>query len=231
MNFYGHAVFAARLSTDRGFVLGSMLPDFEGMSGTRLVATSHDGIRDGVALHHATDSVFHGAPEFLELCSGGLAALTELGIPRATARAVAHVGTELVFDSYLIASHGEEREYVASLESAHPGELGPSMEFTDGGGRFEALRRRLVEFGVPRAYDDAGFVADRLVNALASRPRLAMRDGERDRVADWVAAARPRILGIAGALERRVADALNVSRTPVRADGPLPADRRPQRDA
>ena len=231
MNFYGHAVFAARLSTDRGYVLGSMLPDFEGMSGTRLLATDHDGIREGVALHHATDSIFHGAPEFLELCSSGLADLTALGIPRATARAVAHVGTELVFDSYLIAEYGEELDYVASLEAANGDELGARMEFADGGGRFESLRRRLVDFGVPRAYADPGFVADRLVNALAGRPRLAMRDGERDRVAAWVESARPRILETSRSIDRRVGDELNASPRPARGDRSPPVARPTPRGA
>jgi len=208
MNFYGHAVFAARLSRTPRYVLGSMLPDFEGMCGARLLGVTDEDVREGIALHHATDSVFHGAPEFLELCSYGLVELTRHGVARATARAVAHVGTELVFDSFLIETYGSEAAYLEALDSAHPSKLGSVLTFVDGGDRFELLRNRLADFGVPSAYSDPGFVADRLVNALASRPRLAMRDGERDIVATFLEMARPRILDAAPHIVARVADAL-----------------------
>ena len=167
VNFFGHAAVASWHADDGGWLLGAMLPDFASMIGARLDAQPDPRLAAGVAHHHATDAAFHHAPAVVGLMRDAEARLTARGVRRGPTRAVAHVGTELVFDSYLIASHGEEREYVASLESAHPGELGPSMEFTDGGGRFEALRRRLVEFGVPRAYDDAGWDDARLLSAFA----------------------------------------------------------------
>lgn len=209
MNFYGHAFFAARISPDRRFALGSMLPDFEGMCGARVVAAEDDAIARGIALHHATDTVFHGAPEFLELCTAGLDDLTTAGVGRATARACAHVGTELVFDSYLIDTFGEDEVYLDALDGADPRLLGSGLAFADGGARFESLRRRLRDFGVPRAYGDPSFVADRLVNALAARPRLAMRDGDRARVVAWLEGSDRRIRDTAPALAARVASALS----------------------
>lgn len=216
MNFYGHSIFAAGLSPDPAYALGSMLPDFEGMCGARLVESRSATVRDGIALHHATDTVFHGAPEFLALCSEGHAALTAAGMARATARACAHVGTELVFDSFLIETYGEQPIYLDALDAGSHAGVGGDLVFADGGVRFEGLRTRLSGFGVPRSYAEAGFVADRLVNALASRPRLAMAEGDHARVVAWLQEGDARIRASAPSIVDRVSEALGSRMPPVR---------------
>ena len=67
MNFFGHAVVAGWFEGDPRYVLGSMLPDFASMSGTRLNPVEQPEVAAGVALHHRTDDAFHGAPSFLHL--------------------------------------------------------------------------------------------------------------------------------------------------------------------
>jgi hypothetical protein len=68
VNFFGHAAIASWHSpADAGVALGSMLPDFASMCGARLDEQRDPRVAAGVALHHATDAVFHRAPVVLAL--------------------------------------------------------------------------------------------------------------------------------------------------------------------
>ena len=68
MNFFGHATVAAWApGATPPFVLGAMLPDFAAISGARSARPRHAEARRGVALHLATDEVFHAAPDFVAL--------------------------------------------------------------------------------------------------------------------------------------------------------------------
>lgn len=211
MNFYGHAHYASILEAEPGYVLGSMLPDFEGMCGTPLEGVDDEPIARGIALHHATDELFHRAPPFLSLCAEGLASLTERGVPRAAARACAHVGAELVLDGILLAEHGPNAAYERALHAGAVEARGPNLRFRDGGARFESLRSRLLVFGVPHRYGDPEFVADRLYDALAKRPRLALARELVPTVADWLREATPRIRDAKGELDRIVSSGLGIT--------------------
>ena len=68
MNFYGHAVIAAREEPLPGYVLGAMLPDFEGMAKSRVRNVPDPATARGVACHHTVDAAFHGADAFIESC-------------------------------------------------------------------------------------------------------------------------------------------------------------------
>src|SRR5690606_3246840 len=72
MNFFGHACVAARIDSDPRVLLGAMLPDFASMSRTRLAGSEDPAVAAGIALHLATDDVFHGARGFLTLYSRGI---------------------------------------------------------------------------------------------------------------------------------------------------------------
>ena len=98
MNFFGHSVLAREERDARGFLLGSMLPDFFGMVRARPLALPGGELGDGIAHHLRVDDAFHGAPTFLELVSVTSASLEARGVRRGSARAVGHVGTELVLD-------------------------------------------------------------------------------------------------------------------------------------
>ncbi len=187
MNFIGHAAIALWQSNREGaraerpptatlsFVLGSMLPDFAGMAGQRMVTASADTDADlaaGVALHHRTDEVFHAAPQFVTLQQRTLDALTPLGIPRGTSRAVGHIGVEMLIDGELLADPELADVYVRALAS----EVALDGVFSGGEAlaKLARLRTRLTEHGVPYDYRDPDAVLRRLQFVLAGRPRLAI---------------------------------------------------------
>lgn len=182
MNFIGHATVALWQKNDPDFVLGSMLPDFAGMAGTRLHRSPPPpslpeglALSSGIALHHRTDDAFHGAPAFVSLMQQTLDELTELGVSRATARAVGHVGTELLIDGELV--------HVPEVAQAYEAALGIERSLdgvfvdADGALRWGRLRERLLTYGVPYDYRDPDAVLRRLQVVLHNRPRLAIDDG------------------------------------------------------
>src|SRR5262245_38990668 len=79
-----------------------MLPDFASMSRARLAGAEDARIAAGIALHQRTDDAFHGAPTFVALYRDGCQELEAAGLGLGPARAVAHVGTELVLDGLLL---------------------------------------------------------------------------------------------------------------------------------
>lgn len=212
MNFYGHAHLAARIDRDPAYVLGSMLPDFEGMCGARTESVDDATVARGVELHHETDDVFHRSPEFVELCALGMEQMTASGVGRGAARACAHVGTELLLDGFVLAEFGPNAAYLEALDVASSDAIRRALRFPDRGLRFEALRGRLRAFGWPHGYSDADFVTARLVNALAARPRLSIDPAFVDEVRRWLVDARPRVARTAPALLARLDAALIVPR-------------------
>jgi hypothetical protein len=152
-----------------------MLPDFAGMVGTSVArAIDHDVLQGGIDLHHRTDDAFHGAPLFIDLCRDALQEMESAGVSRASARAVAHVGTELLLDGWLASNDTAVTAYRAAM-SAGPS-LIPMIGFRsdDGSARCRWLLARLTPAPIPHRYVETEFVAERLVFALASRPRLAL---------------------------------------------------------
>ncbi len=178
MNFYGHAFIAARMRRDAGFVFGAMLPDFEGMARTRVRGVTSDAIVDGVACHHAVDEAFHSAPTFVGSCARSVEMMTARGVPRGPARAVAHVGLELVLDGFIVRTYGPTALYVEALIEGRRalgcGELGPIDEPT--GAMLTTLLDRLIAYGPPSPTGDVPVITERLVRMLRDRPRLAIPD-------------------------------------------------------
>jgi acyl carrier protein phosphodiesterase len=196
LNFFAHAVVATRRSRTPRFVLGAMLPDLVSMIGVRIAHTGDAELARGIELHHATDSVFHAAPAFTALCSDSISRLCERGVGRGTARAVAHVGIELLLDGALSADAPERDSYAAALAAAADGGLSqlitlapPHALPTLGAGL-----ARLASSQLPEAYGDPAFVADRLRVILARRPRLAMAEGDYEKVAEWAETIQPSVL-------------------------------------
>jgi hypothetical protein len=194
MNFFGHAVVAGWFEREPRFVLGSMLPDFATMSGTRLSTVTEARVAEGVALHHRTDDAFHAAPTFLLLSGIAREALEQREVGWGTARAVAHVGTELLLDGVLLTRHASE-PYVEALEAAHAiAQHDPLVfGFRDQGVGFELLLRRLRDAGPPHAYREPVRVAEFLERALSRRPRLCFQPGERARVAEVLETLAPEV--------------------------------------
>lgn len=169
-------------------VLGAMLPDFASMSRARLRAVGDPHVEAGVALHHATDDVFHGAETFVALNAHGVDALEAAGLGRGPARAVAHVGIELLLDGLLLDDPPLEAAYLEAV-ALPVAELELSFH-RDGAARFEALQERLQSHGLPDDYRWPDRVALRLEQILARRPRLALSPADRPRVVRFLEDAR-----------------------------------------
>jgi hypothetical protein len=176
VNFFGHAVVASWEREAPGFVLGSMLPDFATMSETRLVDVDDPELRAGVALHHRTDQVFHGAPRFVALCGEATRTLMARGLERGRAHAVGHLGVELLLDGWLVERQEPRSAYAAALHCGRERELGRRIRWIDeeGRSRWRSLRRRLEHHGPPEDYRDPTLVASRVERILVRRRRLAL---------------------------------------------------------
>jgi hypothetical protein len=173
VNFIGHATVALWSSANPLFVLGSMLPDFAGMAGLRLPSVTTPGpLADGIALHHRTDEVFHASGPFLGLMESTLRDLTRDGVPRGPARAISHVGVELLVDGMLLDVPGVRDAYLAAIgQGGHVFEI---FALPEQGQRWNAFEHRLRSHGVPDDYRNTDSVVQRLVRIFADRPRLAL---------------------------------------------------------
>jgi hypothetical protein len=156
------------------------------MARARLVGSSEPAIAQGVALHHATDDVFHGAPLFLRMYTEGITSLERSGVGRGTARAVAHVGTELLLDGLLLERSEIDDLYLEAIALAEHAEIA----WRDGGERFASLHARLAGHGLPIEYRAPDRVAIRLGQALSRRPRLAIAETDSAPVLEWLEGAR-----------------------------------------
>ena len=208
MNYVGHAHLAIRIDPSPDHVLGSMLPDFAAMCGSRLAHIEHTGVSTGVALHHATDLVFHGLEVFKDFCAEGAEDLMESGLSKASAVAVAHIGFELMLDGYVVGLDGGDlaRAYAEGLDAAASTRLGAGIAWRAPGAAaaFESLRAFLRDRGFPTVFRDAGFIASRLEHILARRPRFAL-EPEQSRVVDrWVRGAQENVLAAAPKLLARL---------------------------
>lgn len=208
MNFFSHAVVAARRSEDPRWILGSMLPDFVSMAGLRLASVTGDApLERGVAFHHTCDDAFHGAPIFVDLMEQAREELELEGLDSGPAMAIGHVGVELLLDGHLVEQGGVTPGYRAAIEeAAHVGMLlrFQGLDPEQGGARWRQMVKRLAEAPVPERYTEPSFVANRLVWILKSRPRLAVPFGREPLVYAWAERAAPQVAQQAKALFEEV---------------------------
>ncbi|HEX6245726.1 MAG TPA: hypothetical protein VFZ61_32600 [Polyangiales bacterium] len=182
MNFIGHLLVAgwhadaqprADPQREAAFGLGAMLPDFASMAGIRPPPVQHAAVTQGVELHHRTDDVFHACPTFVELSRDVFQELVLTGVERGPARAVAHIGVELLIDGELL-----QRE--PALGNAYLSALTAFEALPDDAFReadrvpLARLRQRLVSYGIPYDYQRPEQVTARLISILGRRPRLAL---------------------------------------------------------
>lgn len=214
MNFFGHALIAQRHEATRGavraeFVLGSMLPDFASMLRTRPPGASHAAVAAGLLFHHVTDDAFHGSRAFLEFCGQASTFLTQRGLSRGSARAVAHVGVELLLDAAWAENRANEA-YLSAIECALTVPISDHIHWVDSvtKSRFSHLCHNLLQRGAVRSDTSAELIAERLRYILADRPRLALDDEAQFVVRDWAITVRASISAGAAALlaevERRL---------------------------
>ena len=210
MNYLGHAAVATWRSQDRAFVLGAMLPDFATMLGARPPATTHAGLDAGMRFHYRTDEVFHRSAGFRELTRSAFDWLLARGVERGRARAIAHVGIELLLDADLSRTEPVRQAYMAALHGGAAHELGRHLSWAAPEGRlgFEDLRTRLLARGVTADAPAPEVTSQRLRRALSARPRLALDDAATLVAFDWLTVAQPQVTARAAGLAREVAEHL-----------------------
>jgi hypothetical protein len=198
MNVLGHASVAlAWGGDDPAFVFGAVLPDLASMVGVRVDRSRlGEPVGDGMRCHLEADAIFHDHPEFRAGSAALRRDLAGRGLDRGPVRAVGHAGWELLLDGTLVGSSAEAA-YWRALDVA---ELALDAIAEPGHGlwlRFLSYRRRV---GTLR-YDDPPWVAERLHDLLARRPRLRFSREQLPAVAQvlgahagQVAAVAPRVL-------------------------------------
>ena len=207
MNFFGHAALARQRSPSALFAFGAMLPDFSSMIRARAPRCSDPEVGAGVAFHHQTDSAFHQCAAFVELSTQAFAELSALGVAKGPARAVAHVGVELLLDGVMSEDADARRGFYDALEVAPT--AFDRLIWRDHGAaeRLRILCERLRQFDLVHATPEG--VARRLERALATRPRLALDGSDLGRVTQWALGARAQVALRSKELFAQVAAALS----------------------
>jgi hypothetical protein len=185
-----------------------MLPDFATMIAARPPAVEHDVLERGVRFHHATDAAFHDLDLFVSASRSAVLDLSALGLERGSARAIAHVGVELLIDEALARSDVARQAYISAVSAARTRPIEQAIAWRgDERVRFASLIERLLERGVivespPHA------LAERLRGILARRPRLAFGADKTPIVARWIVQARPVVVASVSALTDVLFEAL-----------------------
>lgn len=213
MNFFGHAVVATWRSRVDGFILGAMLPDFAGMIGERPPGVTDENVERGIAFHHETDRVFHESPTFRALQANARSVLRELGLPRASALAVGHIGVEILLDGALARDADANASYARALSAARRESLGARISWigADAGVRFERLRGALEARGVPADGADPEAVAWRVARALSGRPRFRLDAAGERIVLDWAEQASVSVVAAADSVIAELQAGLRVT--------------------
>jgi hypothetical protein len=205
MNFFGHAALAASHFGDEHplpsagelatLCVGSMLPDFIGMLRLSRPDVRDDVLARGVAFHHKTDEAFHELPRFLRLSRDAFAWLSDSQLPRGPARAVAHIGIEILLDEVFAEREAARVAYLAALRVP----LAPLLGFPAAADaeRLAALQNALLQRTHAALDAPAELVAERIRRSLAGRPRLAVDDDGQELLARWVTMTRPFVKGAA----------------------------------
>ena len=185
MNVLGHASVALTWGDDDpAFVLGAVLPDLASMVHVRIDRSLLGGpVGDGMRCHIDADAIFHDHPDFRAGSAALRRDLASQGLERGPVRAIGHAGWELLLDGTLVGSPAE----AAYRRALDVGELALDAVAEADRSRWLAFlsnRRRR-----PRLrYDDPPWVAERLHDLLARRPRLRFSREELPTVANVLGA-------------------------------------------
>jgi hypothetical protein len=199
MNFFSHSVVAADHFASIAPPLpaaelsllcaGAMLPDFVGMLRLGRPVIRDAALARGVAFHHGTDQAFHELSSFQRLARQAFAWLSERNLPRGPARAVAHIGVEILLDEVLATEPHARETYRAALAIPLPSLL----EFANpnDAGRLAGLQEALLTRAATQLEPAPELVAARIARSLAGRPRLALDGTGQGLLGGWVTATRP----------------------------------------
>ena len=193
MNIAGHVAVAMRLAPDAPRVwLGAALPDLGAMGRFRLMGSTPDpDVTAGIAIHHATDDAFHRHPTFTGAMARLRTVLSDDGVARGPARAVAHVGPELLIDGTLLADPAVAEAVDASFAEIEVlGAALASLVESDAAS-WERHLGKVQSWGLPTDYADPHAVAGRMHRILERRPRLSFDPSLVGRIGDRLATEQP----------------------------------------
>jgi hypothetical protein len=187
VNLLAHVRVALAAGDEVRLVLGAVLPDLESLVREPLEAARADPeVARGIAIHRATDAVFHADPRFTAGSIALTRALQARGVGRGASRAVGHAGWELLLDGLLVDDARVTGAFDAATAALDP--LVPPGH---------ALRRFLdrPRTGEPfwAGYGRSEEIALRLHRQLASRPRLAFPAADLGPVAEQLEATRDEV--------------------------------------
>lgn len=170
-----------------------MLPDLANMLRTSPPQARHAEVDAGIRLHHETDRVFHDTEAFRALEAGARLDLSNAGVPKGARRALAHVGVEFLIDAELSARTPAWTGYGLALQFGCSDTCGERLDWqsADTRPRFAALCDRLAAVAGVRAQNAR--IAQRLVGALAGRPRLELAAEHVACLEPWLEACRPQV--------------------------------------
>jgi acyl carrier protein phosphodiesterase len=174
VNFFGHAAAAQLVDDDPAFMLGAMAPDLLPLCGAVAERETSPKVAAGGAHHVAVDAQFHANPAFTAMQAWAARELIHAGVARGPARGAAHVGIELFLDGALAGEGRARAAYARSLADADTTDTPFVWRDEPSRARWGLLVERLRGGAIPERYRDCDFVADRLIGALARRPRLAL---------------------------------------------------------
>lgn len=198
-----HVALAAEPEADDDVVLGAVLPDLASMARSRIVDRSAlvPAVDHGVGLHLRTDAAFHVLPTFVQGAGAIRDALRARGVSRGAARAVGHVGWELLLDGTLVGSSAEAA-FHAALDRAE--QAASAFDQPERWARLLTYRPQLRQL----RYDDPTWVAERLERIFHDRPLLRFEPTQLPAVAEVLADQAPTIAAAAGPVLTATAAAL-----------------------
>lgn len=191
-----------------------MLPDFATMCGGRIDRSEDASVEQGIALHHATDAVFHQLPVVLGLMRELDGQLVDRRCARGPRRAVAHIGVELLLDGILL----DEAAYRAAYLSGLGHEAAVHWRDPDAAPQFAVLIERLRARGIPEDLASPEAITTRVQRILAHRPLLAPSPEDLRAIRSALIAFKPRIDVAAASVVRAMRAGLATRTEPTAPD-------------
>jgi len=194
VNFVAHVSVALSVvggGDDTGLAFGAALPDLASMAGLRIEPSALSAhVRDGVSIHHRTDSAFHSLVDFTSGVRLIREQLSAGGLGVGPSRAIGHAGWELLLDGCLLDRPGTEEGFIQVLARAPDVALSVSPADPD---RWRRLVAGMRSDRWWLGYRDSEVIAHRLQRRLRDRRRLSFDEERIPFVAAVLARMRPSV--------------------------------------